>query len=302
MENRKIKQTRRLLIVITDYDDKSVSLEMSAPDFTKYEIIGILEETKDAMSEMYVKENLLNKQKPSAAGSTIHPDISTKPVEAQKRKRPAVIIYHRDIYTRYKKEWVDKSIESIRQQTHKDFDVFELNYGNNKTQIYQGSQFFNEKKQNFIEAMNYLLDLAFEDYDVIFNVNLDDWYAPDRFELQLAEIEKGADLVGCDFRFMHNQDTNKEPTDGEILEAHKMDIAAELAKTPPVNIICHPAVCYTKRFWQAHGPYNIKSVKYEDMELWQKALKNGAKIHIVPKVLCWYRTHSQNTGRNGERE
>ena len=41
-----------------------------------------------------------------------------------KPKRPAVIIYHRDIYSRYKKEWVDKSIESIRQQTHKDFDVF----------------------------------------------------------------------------------------------------------------------------------------------------------------------------------
>lgn len=205
----------------------------------------------------------------------------------------AVIIYHREVYQRYKKEWVDACIESIRNQSYKGFDVLELNYGDDNLQLYAGSVFFNEKKRNFIEAMNTLLDMAFEDYDVVFNTNLDDTYDTERFSLQLEEVKKGADLVSSDFRRIGD-------IEGDLI-FHDKDIKAELNRTPPHNILCHPVICYTRKFWQTHGPYNPDSVKFEDMELWLKAINAGAKVHIVPKILCTQRIHNGNTGSIGEK-
>ena len=42
-----------------------------------------------------------------------------------------------------------------------------------------------------MHAQNFLLNKAFKDmdYDVVFNVNLDDFYSPHRFEIQL-EVKK----------------------------------------------------------------------------------------------------------------
>ena len=54
----------------------------------------------------------------------------------------AVIIFHRNIDTYYKPEWIAKCYDTIRNQEWKYFDVFEVDYGGTNRQTYEGSRFF----------------------------------------------------------------------------------------------------------------------------------------------------------------
>lgn len=259
-------------------------------DFSQAEIIDENGEKRPLQPEDILKGTAASE--PAVVLQGKQPIKTIKP--QTKSHKSAVIIYHSDIFSNYKKEWVDACIASIRNQTFKEFDVLELNYGDDNRQLYESSIFFNEKKRNFIEAMNTLLDMAFDDdYETVFNVNLDDYYTPDRFELQLQEVQKGADLVSSDFCRIGD-------IQGDFI-LHDKDVKAELGKTPPNNILCHPVICYTRGFWKKYGPYNPDSIKYEDMELWQKAVNAGAKVHIVPKILCTQRVHNNNVGKRGEK-
>ena len=49
----------------------------------------------------------------------------------------AVIFFHKNIYKLYKKNWIDKCIESILNQKNVVFDIFEINYGNEDISIFE---------------------------------------------------------------------------------------------------------------------------------------------------------------------
>jgi len=69
----------------------------------------------------------------------------------------------------------------------------------------------------------------------------------------------------------------------------ELNVDKEFAKDH--NIICHPAVCYTRSFWEHFGPYDPTTIPREDLLLWKKARKKGAKFGITPQILCCYRIH-----------
>ena len=52
----------------------------------------------------------------------------------------AVVIFHKTV-NRYPENWIKSCMDSIRNQTFKNFDVFEVDYGFGNTQIYEGSNF-----------------------------------------------------------------------------------------------------------------------------------------------------------------
>jgi len=124
----------------------------------------------------------------------------------------AVMVYHANVRTAYEARWMDKSIMSILAQTHEDFDIYELNYGDRDSatdsivqphlHLLQGRHytFLSRPLASHAAAMNLLLNRIFADgYDVAFNVNVDDFYGPTRFERQLEAIAAGAHLVSCEF-------------------------------------------------------------------------------------------------------
>jgi hypothetical protein len=124
----------------------------------------------------------------------------------------AVMVYHANVRTAYEARWMDKSIISILAQTHEDFDIYELNYGDRDSatdsvvqphlHLLQGRHytFLSRPLASHAAAMNLLLNKIFADgYDVAFNVNVDDFYGPTRFERQLEAIAAGAHLVSCEF-------------------------------------------------------------------------------------------------------
>jgi hypothetical protein len=216
-----------------------------------------------------------------------------------------VILYHKTILNIYKKEWVLKCLHSIENQTFTKFDVLELNYGDDalfledilNTKFNFPNKHIKTSKalKNHVWAMNYLLDIAFKtlDYDFLFNVNLDDFYEHARFQKQICYLNTGyIDVVSCNMDYI--EDVNGvDQLVGEGYQPDKLScfngsIKKELEADN--NVIAHPAVVFTKNFYLTHGPY-CDMIPREDLILWKKAARAGARFYIVSETLLHYRIH-----------
>ena len=199
--------------------------------------------------------------------------------------KSCVIIYHKNAAVIYKQEWIDKCINSIREQTLQDFDVFELNYGIDNNKYYEGSFFSSLEMPNHIHAMNALIHAALKsNYDVIFNVNLDDYYAPKRFELQVKEIMRGAQLVSSNFYYFSDEKG--------VFKNMNMNkyVNLDIQFRRNHNVIAHPVVAYHKSFFDGGLTYKDK-LGYEDLVLWKEALAANKRFVILPDYLLHYRIH-----------
>lgn len=204
----------------------------------------------------------------------------------------ATIVYHKNVYSVYPKQWVEEFKNSILNQT-KGTDLYELNYGNGEERIFENSNYEREGFPTFVHAMNYLLDSLFSvGYDCVFNTNSDDRYAPNRVEKQLEYMQHGYDLVSSNFALLNES--------GEVYHYHKfsqLDIREELHKDH--NVVAHPAVCYSSRFWR-NNRYIPDEIPYEDLRLWQRAITNY-KFAIAPENLLFHRVHSNSVCQSENR-
>jgi hypothetical protein len=217
--------------------------------------------------------------------------------------RSAAMLYHRNLLDVYPKYWIDKCIRSVLGQTFVDFDVFELDYGDGDNppllkaamKSFGGRQYVYMRRRldNHIQAMNTLLDEIFNrGYEVAFNVNLDDYYAPTRFEKQIRAIREGAHLVSTYFALVSEACQNRK----QVCQRQRDVVvlvkgAAELfGGLPPSianirsqlvndhNVICHPSVAITKQFWTALASL---SCRYEAETASSDTLIQNARSHIM---------------------
>ena len=213
-----------------------------------------------------------------------------------------VIFFHRNIKNIYRERWIKKCVDSILNQTHSDFSIYEINYGGEEDSVLEGFNFSNphvfisEKKENHAEAMNTIIDVAFGDgCDCIFNTNLDDFYDLKRFEVQLDRLNSGFDLVSSDFCYIEEIEGKDEVTFTKNIKGFG-DIQENLGKGH--NVIAHPSVAYSRRFWEQNR-YVPEEIPREDMNLWLRSIQNGFKFYICDEVLLNYRLHeNQVTGSN----
>ena len=205
----------------------------------------------------------------------------------------AVIIFHKNAY-KYNPKWISKCIHSIRNQTYGKFDVFEVDYGGEFTQLYPGSNFASTTHlKDHAEAHNWLLDKVFElGYDCAFNVNIDDIYTLDRFEKQMVWMEAGYDVVSSNF--YHIDDS------GRVINSLAMDSKGmELEAKRGHNIIAHPVCCYSKNFWTNCTKLKSEEIPKDDFELWKRSF-GKFKFKILPNFLLYYRVHSQKVSAKGQ--
>jgi hypothetical protein len=203
----------------------------------------------------------------------------------------AVIIFHKNIDTYYKPEWIAKCYDTIRNQEYKDFDVFELDYGGTGRQTYEGSNFESIKMETHAHAHNFLLDWAFElGYDCAFNVNVDDWYALNRFNTMLPYIHQGYDVVSSNFYRVDRFEEVIQP-----LTFHTLNPIREANRGH--NIIAHPVVCYSRNFWLNCTRLNPKEIPADDFELWKRSYKKGFRFIILPQYLLFQRVHENNISK-----
>lgn len=213
-----------------------------------------------------------------------------------------VIFFHRNIKNIYQERWIKKCVGSILSQSHSDFSIYEINYGGENDSVLDGFDFLNphtfisEEKENHAEAMNRIIDLAFEDgCDYVFNTNLDDFYDLRRFEIQVSKLESGFDLVSSDFCYIEEIEGRDEVTLTKNIKRFG-DIQENLEKSH--NVIAHPSVAYSKKFWEDNR-YIPEEIPREDMLLWIRAIQKGFKLYICDEVLLNYRLHqNQITGSN----
>lgn len=241
----------------------------------------------------------------------------------------AVIFYHKNITKLYKKRWVDKCVQSILDQEKINFDIFEINYGNEDYSVFENIEF--DKKINYsfykkdysthTEAMIFLLKKLFEDldYDFIFNTNLDDYYDTKRFYYQYYDLINSDSVLNSTLFNYINENSDGEDVKSNygntlIYSKEKLTwamnpkisdvdyninipynyIKEELIKRN--NYICHPGVCFTKDFWNSIDYYGNKiryrnDKPFEDISLWKRTVESNVKLSIVNKNLVNYRLH-----------
>lgn len=203
--------------------------------------------------------------------------------------RVAVISYHANVYQLYPETWITEYRESIENQTFKNFTIYEINYGDGIGMVFFKSQFQSLKFPTFVHCMNWMLDWLFKElnFDYIANTNVDDHYDLRWLEKSINTIQRGYDLVSCNFRLF-----NEQKGIYHTHNFHRLNIQQELNKDH--NIICHPGVVYSRKFWLENGPYIPEEIPYEDMKMWQRSLKVGSKIFIQPEHLVYHRVHENS--------
>lgn len=215
----------------------------------------------------------------------------------------AVILYHKNINKIYKEEWIEQCIQSIIEQTYKDYYVYDLNYGGDdfnfskhfsERKSFWNSKikykFFSENLENHAEAMNYLFDRCIEDdMDCVFNINLDDYYDLNRFDIQLIKIKEGYDIVSSNFKYIGDFKFDGWGGQSEFNYHHcNNDITKNLEGG---NIIGHPSVCYSRNFINKNK-YIPTEIPKEDWELWRRT-STDFKFYICEELLLFYRIHGE---------
>lgn len=229
----------------------------------------------------------------------------------------AVIIFHKNALNYYNNRWLEKCLDSIENQTYQKFDIFEIAYGDNKDNEVSLLKYFNKmtnKKKYFYKkkfkdhsyAMNFLINKVFDmQYKYCFNINIDDYYHNSRFQRQIDVINKlDYDLVSAQMYYVNEEDKiinkldhlaftfNKKESLKKQIKKEQEYIKKELNNNH--NLIAHPCVCFTKKFWEKVGPYENK-VPIEDLELCKKGISLNMKMHVSKKFLLYYRIHELQT-------
>lgn len=222
----------------------------------------------------------------------------------------AVTVYHKNSM-HYPSDWIHACMQSLGSQTRKDFQMFELNYGDPERE--QGRIIVNDDlfertvlsyaqpHDNHVGAQNWLFDKVTElGYEVIFNVNIDDYYSPERIAKQIEALEKGCQLVSSNFQRINDKGENiGDPTDFHTKEFLR---EADLGH----NIIAHPVIAMTAAFWKRYRHYDEAGFRAareagtpptEDFEMWKNAAVHNENICVLPDVLLYHRVHGNNTGK-----
>ncbi len=218
-----------------------------------------------------------------------------------------IIIYHKNIMSYIDTHIIKKCLESIENQTYKKFDVLELDYSKDdqfditiKSLGYlkdRPRKYFRKQFDNHIEAMNFLLDKAFNElgYNIIFNINLDDIYHERRFEKQLRMVVcDNYDLVGSNYTLLKIEDYGKKSLKDIKLIKNKTPTQQQLKIKFNKNKLVIPlsSMCITKKAWKMIGKI-IHIPSLESIGMCRSIFNNKGKIGICYDNLLTYRIHNK---------
>ena len=244
--------------------------------------------------------------------------LNSKPIN-----KCAVIFFHKNLLKLYKNEWIEKCVNSILEQSYNNFDIFEINYGNDDYSIFNNMKldrthyFYKKNYKTHTEAMVFLLNEGFtvHNYDIIFNTNLDDYYNITRFEKQIECIDNGYHLCSSLMNYIKEDDKGEDVLLNEwtsesysikseeyYIENNK--ISEQLNKNH--NVINHSCVCFTNKFWNGFDEHNNllryrEDKPFEDLTLWTRAINNDYKITIINEPLIEYRIHDNQIGEQNKK-
>lgn len=197
------------------------------------------------------------------------------------------------VYKNDNPDFLKKSLDSIGNQTFRDFTLFVCKDGplskkqNDLINNYNLSSIkIVESKKNI--GLASILNLAIktallQKYIYVARIDADDICYSDRFMMQYNLLEENNDI---DLTSGWADIINEK---GEHIGIKKVSHLPTFKSMIKSCDIVHPAAMFRSSFFKKYGFYDTSFVKAQDYELWLRALSNGAKFMNIQKPLIQFR-------------
>ena len=198
-------------------------------------------------------------------------------------------------------QYISEAIESVRSQTHQDFELIIVNDGSTDNTLSIAESYAREDERIKVFSQpnigvsitrNRAIDVALNEWIVC--MDADDVMLPKRIERQLAFIERYPDVaVASSFVYYIG-------TDGDIIGTYRSSLTTRRAVEEQIErgelIAFHqPAVIMRKSVVQDVGGYRREVWPGEDIDLWNRIAEQGHLVLVQPEVLLKYRKHGSST-------
>ena len=194
-------------------------------------------------------------------------------------------------------KYLATAIESVLQQTFRDFELIIINDGSRDKTLDIINSFndpriklISRENRGIVSTLNEGLEIAKGKY--VARMDGDDICEPNRFEEQYNFLETHP-KIGLVVSTVELIDENDEslniiwPEDREAITEKQIR-----ENMPKNNCIAHPAIMIRSKIIKKYKYHNQKNG--EDYDLWLRILSDNIVIHKINKPLLRYRLHSQS--------
>lgn len=189
------------------------------------------------------------------------------------------------------KDYLEEAINSILNQTYKNFEFIIIVDGGNDDKIIEKINdkrikiIKHEKSVGLTKSLNEAIKVSKGKY--IARMDSDDISLEKRFEYQVKYMESNDDI---DITSMFYQEIGKNEKIVREVFYRPDEVKCKLFFT---NLIAHPCVIIRKEFLDKNNIlYNEDFIYSQDLELWTRSINFG-KIAIIPKFGLYYRIHDK---------
>ena len=203
-------------------------------------------------------------------------------------------------------KYLDEAIQSILNQTYKDFEFIIINDGSTDNSLeiikkYKNQDeriiLINRENKGLITSLNQGIEKTKGKY--IARMDADDISLPQRFEKQIQLMEKDSlDICGGDYLSIDS--------DGSLLSLNLTPKGCALCTLSLVSKVpfAHPTVMIRKEFLDKnvlkYGQSDYK--KAEDLDLWIRMYEKGAKFSNVDDIIFKYRIIENSLSKINDRQ
>jgi Glycosyltransferases involved in cell wall biogenesis len=194
--------------------------------------------------------------------------------------------------------FIGKAIESILNQTYKDFEFLIINDGSTDAtesiiQSYSDSRILyikNDKNIGLIATLNTGINMANGEW--IARMDSDDVALPQRLEYQKNYFDehKETDVLATTIIFMNESGETTGTWSLDQKTINPNDIKSALIRE---NCIAHPTVMCRTSLLQKFR-YRSNSLHIEDYDLWLRLLNRGYYFAKINTPLLYYRVHTES--------
>lgn len=197
--------------------------------------------------------------------------------------------------------YLTESIESILNQTYRDFEFIIVNDGSQKPYIQKVLEKYGRKDSRIVilenkenlgltKSLNRGLRIARGEY--IARMDSDDISVSDRFERQIDYLEKHKEVsvLGSRVKKIGEKQTGENRYYIDYTQGcyERFRIKMFFRNVGPV----HPSIMIRRAFLEKYGiSYKETIRKAQDYSFYMDCIMNGGKIYNYPEILLYYRLH-----------
>lgn len=197
-------------------------------------------------------------------------------------------------------KYLSSCIYSILNQSHRNFELILLDDGSTDKSSEICKSFLNRdprvlyvyhENSGMAFSLNKGMDLA--KHDLVARFDADDIMYPNRLEVQISYLNNNPDIdiLGSLGHYINSNDKIIGKTYSDV-NMHRIK-DWYIPNNEPIGLL-HPSVIFKKSIIQSIGGYRGQFWPCEDIDLWNRAIENGANIHVIQKYLIKYRLHSSS--------